>query len=393
METVRGNAKPEATPPGSPLASVVLNNYNYARFIGEAIDSALAQTYTPLEVVVVDDGSTDGSRSLIESYGDCVIPVLKENGGMASAINAGFHASRGDVVVFLDSDDTLLPGAVAAAVAVLHDPQVVKVHWQMKQMDGAGRDMGALVPAQKLPEGDVRDLVIEKGPMSANGPPTSGNAWSRWFLEQVLPMPEHELKQHADAYLNTLASLFGELGRLSEPQGRYRVHGENDYASEPLVERLRRNLRMYHYRCRLLSAHLRASGVNVHPAAWKTDKPSHYKYLERRFTVLQSITALIPPGGKFILVDNGNFGRGELIAGLSSVRFPTDGEDPSGSPPTDEAAIDQLERMRSDGADFIVFVRPALDWLTRYDGLRRHLEARYSCELATDNSVAFNLRP
>lgn len=376
-----------------PLASVVLNNYNYARFLGEAIDSALAQTYRPLEVVVVDDGSTDESPAVIESYGDRIIPVLKANGGMASALNAGFRASRGEIVVFLDSDDILLPTAVGAAAGLFRDPQVAKVHWPLRQMDETGRDTGSLVPERTLPEGIVRDLVIEKGPMSGNGPPTSGNAWSRRYLDQVLPMPEQELKQHADAYLNTLAGLFGALGRVTEPQGRYRVHGENDYASEPLVERLRRNLRMYHYRCRLLSAHLRTSGVDVHPAAWKTSNPSHYKYLERRFTIMQQIAALIPPGGKFILVDNGAFGGGRLIPEGRSVRFPIDGANTGGLPPTDEAAIEQLEGMRAEGADFVVFVRPALGWLTRYEGLRRHLESRYSCELATDVSVVFNLRP
>jgi glycosyltransferase involved in cell wall biosynthesis len=392
MMEQRTKNTPTEGAPSAPLASVVVNNYNYARFLREAIDSALAQTYTPLEVVVVDDGSTDESRALIESYGDRVIPVMKENGGMASALNAGFRASRGDVIVFLDSDDALLPTAVTAAVDVLRDPQVVKAHWPLREIDEEGRDTGSLVPARILPEGVVRDLVIEKGPMSGNGPPTSGNAWSRRFLDQVLPMPEEELKQHADAYLNTLACLFGALGRVSEPQGRYRVHGGNDYASEPLVERLRRNLRMYHYRCRLLSSRLRASGVDVHPAAWKTTSPSHYQHLERRFRVLQQIASLIPPGGKFILVDNGAFGSGKLIADLRSVRFPADGTNRGGFPPNDEAAIEQLERMRAEGADFVVFVKPA-QWLKRYEGLRRHLESRYSCELATDDSVAFNLRP
>jgi glycosyltransferase involved in cell wall biosynthesis len=63
-----------------PLVSIVVNNFNYERFLREAIDSALAQTYAPVEVVVVDDGSTDSSRDIIASYGDRLIPVLKANG-------------------------------------------------------------------------------------------------------------------------------------------------------------------------------------------------------------------------------------------------------------------------------------------------------------------------
>ena len=93
------------------LASIIINNYNYGVFLREAVDSALNQTYLNTEVIVVDDGSTDRSREIIASYGDQIIPVLKGNGGQASAFNAGFAASRGEVVFFLDSDDILLPTA------------------------------------------------------------------------------------------------------------------------------------------------------------------------------------------------------------------------------------------------------------------------------------------
>lgn len=376
---------------GLPLASVVVTNYNYARFIGETIDSALAQTYPNLEVLVVDDGSTDDSRSVIESYGARVTPVFKENGGMASAINAGFRASRGGVVVFLDSDDLLLPTAVAESVELLRDERVAKVHWTLREMDAESRDTGRIIPIKELPSGDLRDLVIEKGPMVGNGPPTSGNAWSRRYLEQVFPMPEKELRQHADAYMNTLACLYGELRTLSEPHGRYRVHGGNDYASQPMSDRLKRNLQMYYYRCRLLSARLRASGIEVQPSVWKTPViPSYYGHLERSLSLIQEITALIPPGGKFILVDDNAF-PAPLLGDRESVRFPASPDNPQGLPADDAAAIEALEFMRAEGAGFLVFAQRDVWWLKRYPGMRRHLESRYICELATDFVVAFNL--
>src|SRR5713226_5859186 len=93
-------------------ASIIVNNYNYGRFLKDAIDSALHQSYPGVEVIVVDDGSTDHSREIIASYGDRIIPVLKENGGQASAFNAGFSQSRGKVIFFLDSDDAMLHTAV-----------------------------------------------------------------------------------------------------------------------------------------------------------------------------------------------------------------------------------------------------------------------------------------
>src|SRR3954469_17707313 len=96
----------------SPLVSIIIDNYNYGRFIGDAIDSALAQTYANKEVIVVDDGSTDNSREIINGYSGRIQSVFKNNGGQSSALNAGFAASHGDVVYFLDADDVLFPDAV-----------------------------------------------------------------------------------------------------------------------------------------------------------------------------------------------------------------------------------------------------------------------------------------
>src|SRR5579862_7959674 len=116
------------------LASIIINNYNYGRFLPEAIDSALQQTYPHTEVIVVDDGSTDRSREIIAAYGDRIIPVLKENGGQTSAVNSGFAASHGDVVLFLDADDALEPSAVEQAVRALDDTVTVKAHWPMLEV-------------------------------------------------------------------------------------------------------------------------------------------------------------------------------------------------------------------------------------------------------------------
>src|SRR5215217_2626916 len=121
-----------------PSVSVMIGNYNYARFLRAAIDSALAQTHPAVEVVVVDDGSVDDSREVIAAYGARITPVLKANGGMGSTYNAGLPRSRGDVVIFLDSDDVLLPTAAAEAVNALREPGVVKAHWPLVEVDERG---------------------------------------------------------------------------------------------------------------------------------------------------------------------------------------------------------------------------------------------------------------
>src|SRR2546428_13497796 len=91
------------------LATIIVNNYNYGRFLPEAIDSALNQTYRHTEVIVVDDGSTDGSPEIIASYGDRIVPVLKQNGGQKSALNPGFSLCVGNVIMFLDAHTVFVP--------------------------------------------------------------------------------------------------------------------------------------------------------------------------------------------------------------------------------------------------------------------------------------------
>ena len=115
----------------APLASVVIVNYNYARFLGAAIDSGLAQSWPNVEVIVVDDGSTDDSRRIINTYGSRIHPIFKSNGGQASAANVGFAAAAGDVVILLDADDALLSDALSHVVPLFDDPTVSHVHWPM----------------------------------------------------------------------------------------------------------------------------------------------------------------------------------------------------------------------------------------------------------------------
>src|SRR5437870_4266232 len=217
------------------LASIIINNYNYAGFLQEAIESARGQTYSNTEVIVVDDGSTDSSREIIAAYGDRVVPLFKENGGQTSAFNASFQMSRGDVIFFVDSDDALRPAAVEQAMTLFQDPGVVKVHWPLLELDAQSCQTGK-VWCEDLPEGDWRDRVLSEGPDCAYHPPTTGNAFVRGFLEKVFPMPEVEKTfnlRHAsaDMILSGLAPLYGRVGRLPEPQGYYRLHGENGYSS------------------------------------------------------------------------------------------------------------------------------------------------------------------
>ena len=93
----------------TPLISVVITNHNYRRYLGECIDSALSQIYPNIEVIVVDDGSTDNSAALLQSYGKRITIIIQNNKGVASARNAGIFKSKGEWVAFLDADDSWRP--------------------------------------------------------------------------------------------------------------------------------------------------------------------------------------------------------------------------------------------------------------------------------------------
>jgi glycosyltransferase involved in cell wall biosynthesis len=101
---------------------VVITNYNYGRFLGAAIESALGQTRRDVRVIVVDDGSEDESRGVIAGFGDRVEVVFKERGGQASALNAGIAHCQGEVLLLLDADDVLRPEAAERVAAASTSP-------------------------------------------------------------------------------------------------------------------------------------------------------------------------------------------------------------------------------------------------------------------------------
>jgi glycosyltransferase involved in cell wall biosynthesis len=221
-----GDTRSTARPP---LVSIVVNNFNYGRFLRACLDSALAQTWTHTEIVVVDDGSTDDSRAILAEQPSHVRVVLRRNGGQAAALNTGFAASTGDLVLFLDSDDVLGPDAVARAVAC-YEPGVAKVQFRLGYVDADGRPLPHTNPPADRPLDDrgATELLVAVGRYVA--PPMSGNLFSRAFLEPVMPIPEQSFRIAADGYLTTAAPFHGRVVSIDEVLGSYRLHGANAWA-------------------------------------------------------------------------------------------------------------------------------------------------------------------
>ena len=212
-----------------PLVSITINNYNYGRFLHEAIESALNQTYLHTEVIVVDDGSTDNSREIIASYGDRIIPVLKENGGQASAFNAGFAASKGDIVCILDSDDIFLPEKVANIVNIFNEHQ--DIGWCFHPLRLVDINTGALIrvnPKGSSQECDFRLQMKTRGKLTFRHPATSGLCFTRSLLQLMLPMPE-VIKITSDHYLKFMSSALSKGFFLDHQLAIQKVHGDNAF--------------------------------------------------------------------------------------------------------------------------------------------------------------------
>ena len=208
--------------------------YNYARFLPDALDSALGQRGTNVEVIVVDDGSTDDSREVIARYADRTVVVLQENLGQKAAFNAGLAAATGDIVMFLDSDDLLEPQTAAAVTEVFaKEAGTARVVFRLAVIDSDGRRTGAYVPsaAMPLPHGDVRARTLAF-PDDLAWPSTSGNAFAAWALRRVMPLPLDDDLVNADHDLHTLIPLLGPVAALREVGGSYRVHGRNAVARQ-----------------------------------------------------------------------------------------------------------------------------------------------------------------
>lgn len=224
--------------PESPLVSILINNYNYGRFLEEAIDSALSQTYPRTEVVVVDDGSTDNSREVIAKYGDRIVAILKENGGQASAFNAGFKACTGDIICILDSDDACVPEKVAKIVSIFTaDPEVGWCYHTLRIFDTSlGKYLRSDpegLPSRKI---DFRENIRD-GKLPSFAPATSGLCFRRSVIEKILPMPE-AITRISDYYVKWTALSLSSGFFLNQDLVIQKVHGGNMFTLRSDNQRL-----------------------------------------------------------------------------------------------------------------------------------------------------------
>jgi len=207
------------------LVSVVIIDHNYEQYLRTCIESVLSQTHVAIEIVVVDDGSSE----LLDGYGDRIQVVHQANVGHVLSYNVGFEASHGEIVIFLDADDLLYPNCVSAIVARWR-PDLAKVQFRLDTIDADGKDLDMPFPSYppSLSPLEVRKRSHYSGYYP--WPVSSGNAYAREYLQSVMPVPFPRIWKSPDGYANKMAPLFGDVESLPCRLGAYRVHGKNGWA-------------------------------------------------------------------------------------------------------------------------------------------------------------------
>jgi glycosyltransferase involved in cell wall biosynthesis len=225
-----------------PLVTVLIDTYNYGRYIQEALESVLTQEFPreQREILVVDDGSTDDTWERLKKFSDSITYLRKSNGGQASAFNFGLERARGEIVAFLDADDYWLPGKLRRIVDEFEKhPDAGMVYHKIRQLNsqqGTFEDWGFPPLSGFLPS-NPRDLL------SYVLYPTSFLAFRRSALQPLLPIPE-KLTIQADAYLSGLIIFLAPIVGVPERLAVYRVHGQNLFSDSGESNRARHELRI-----------------------------------------------------------------------------------------------------------------------------------------------------
>lgn len=216
--------------PDSPLVSVLIANYNYARYIGEAIESSLNQTYSHFEIIVCDDGSTDNSCEIVEAYTQThsrLKLLRKQNGGVSSALNAAYRKSSGTIICLLDADDVWMPNKLQKVVEAFKSyPKSGFVIHNVIQIDGYGEFIKSTPMLSKLTSGWMAPFALANGGFVDDLPPASALCVRREVANLIFPINEMFVR-NVDTVLTNLAVFTTVIVPVPEVLNMYRLHGAN----------------------------------------------------------------------------------------------------------------------------------------------------------------------
>ena len=209
--------------------SVVIPAYNAAHYIASAIESALAQTTAPREIIVIDDGSTDDTRAIVERFGGDVRYVIQQNRGVSAARNNGIDQSRSKYVAFLDADDTWLPVKIERQIAALNAAQGRASYTAHLVVDDRSKPLFVNRSERHLTS--ISDLLT-KG--NVVGSPSSVLCERSLFAE--VGKFDTAFSLCADWEMWIRIATVTEFVPVDEPLVKYRVHGDNMSLDVSLLE-------------------------------------------------------------------------------------------------------------------------------------------------------------
>jgi glycosyltransferase involved in cell wall biosynthesis len=181
---------------------VLIPSYNRGYVLGKSIESVLAQTYRPIEIVVVDDGSTDETRAVVEKFGPAIRYIYQENAGLAAARNTGLAVARGEFIAFQDSDDIWLPWKLQVQVALMRRLPELALAWT---------DMTAVNPAGAV----VSQSHLKTGYHAYQKIKVEDHLSSAGLVKDVCPDSPPDVAQASFRYGNIFSAMF--MGNLVHP--------------------------------------------------------------------------------------------------------------------------------------------------------------------------------
>jgi len=206
-----------------PFVSVLIDSYNYGHFIEETIESVLNQSFPQenIEIIIVDDGSTDDTSERLKKYKDKIKFIQKDNEGQASAFNLAFENSKGEIIFLLDSDDIFYPDKINE-VCQIYEKYKCNVVYNSLEIFGKGiKTKGSATTAYFLQF--ISRINQNLYRLSANDnfssflflAETSGQSYKRELLEKILPIPKSFFSS-ADLYLHVLPLLYDDIYYLNK---------------------------------------------------------------------------------------------------------------------------------------------------------------------------------
>jgi len=212
------------------LVTALINTYNYGRYLPFAINSILNQTYPNIEIVVVDDGSTDHTPEVLAQYADKVRAIRTENGGQGHAFNIGIPQARGELVMLLDADDVWLPEKVERIVELAaNHPKAGMLYHRFQNIDSYGIKQDFVFPPS-IVSGDYRARYLRAG---AHWwcPITSVLTFRTDHIRRALPIPTYAVREGADTVITDFCAMTTEIASLPDVLALRRLHGANHYAT------------------------------------------------------------------------------------------------------------------------------------------------------------------